>query len=404
MQAWLNRRWYGSATRCATLEPLARLYGAAVAARRRHVAPPRPLPAPVIVVGNLTVGGTGKTPLTLWLARELSRRGVAVGVISRGYGGTAAGVRVLDGGSHWREVGDEPIILARRSGCVTAVGRERTEAARAVITRGAQVVISDDGLQHLRLTRQCTVVVADGARGFGNGRLLPAGPLREPLQCLASADALVINGVSEHPSLRAAAAHFPQCVLRMDLVAGEAEALASGERRALQLFRGSPVHAVAGIGHPQRFFRALRAQGLEVIEHPFPDHHPLTLTELDFGDARPVLMTEKDAVKCEHGADARLWFVPVEAVFSESDAARLLELLVRTAETFAKAPGGSFMDARLLEILACPICKGTLLYRREASVLVCGMDRLAYPIRDGVPVMLEDEARQLSADDPLLEH
>ena len=340
MQAWLNRRWYGPPGSCAALEPLARLYGAAVAVRRRRAGAPRALPVPVIIVGNLTVGGTGKTPLTVWLAQQASRHALPAGVISRGYGGKAGGVHVLDAAADWRDVGDEPLILARRSGCVSAVGRERTEAARAVIARGARVVISDDGLQHLRLTRQCTIVVADGARGFGTGRLLPAGPLREPLQRLASADALVIQGASEHPSLRAAAAYFPPRVLRMDLVPGPAVSLASGEQRALEAFGGSPVHAVAGIGHPQRFFRELLAHGLEVLEHPFPDHHPLTAAELAFGDARPVLMTEKDAVKCAHLADPRLWFVPVEAVFSETDAACLLELLLRTAASFARPPGG----------------------------------------------------------------
>ena len=340
MQGWLNRRWYGPPGTCAALEPLARLYGAVVAARRRRAAAAPVLDAPVIIVGNLTVGGTGKTPLTVWLAQQSRRQGWPAGLISRGYGGSAGDVRVLQRDADWREVGDEPLILARRSDCVTAVGRERTEAARAVIARGARIVISDDGLQHLRLTRQCTIVVADGARGFGNGRLLPAGPLREPLERLASADALVINGASEHPSLRAAAAYFPPLVLRMDLVPGEAVALASGERRTLESFCASSVHAVAGIGHPQRFFQALRARGLKVLEHPFPDHHPLTPAELQFGDAHPVLMTEKDAVKCAHLADPRLWFVPVEAVFSEADAAGLLELLKRTAASFVAAPGG----------------------------------------------------------------
>ena len=340
MQGWLNRRWYGPPGTCAALEPLARLYGAVVAARRRRAAAAPVLDAPVIIVGNLTVGGTGKTPLTVWLAQQSSRHALPAGVISRGYGGSAGGVRVLDADADWREVGDEPLILARRSGCVTAVGRERTEAARAVIARGARVVISDDGLQHLRLTRQCTIVVADGARGFGTGRLLPAGPLREPLQGLSGADALVINGASEHPSLRAAAAYFPPRVLRMDLVPGQAVSLASGEQRALETFCGSPVHAVAGIGHPQRFFRELGARGLQVLAHPFADHHPLTPAELQFADPYPVLMTEKDAVKCAHLADPRLWFVPVEALFSEADAACLLELLLRTAASFAGAPGG----------------------------------------------------------------
>ncbi len=340
MQAWLNRRWYGSQGSCAALRPLERLYGAAVAARRARASVPSRLAAPVIVVGNLTVGGTGKTPLAVWLAAQLTRRAVPVGLISRGYGRSESRVRLLDQHCSWREVGDEPLILARNSGCVTAVGRDRVAAARAVLARGARVIVADDGLQHLALPRDCSIVVVDGARGFGNGRLLPAGPLREPLQRLAGADALVINGESEHPSLHTAAAHFPRLVLRMDLVAHEAVALGSPERRALETFRGGAVHAVAGIGHPQRFFRDLRARGIEVREHPFPDHHALTAAELDFGDDLPVLMTEKDAVKCAHTADRRLWFVPVEARFSDADAARLTELLMRVIGSFARPPGG----------------------------------------------------------------
>ncbi len=340
MQGWLNRRWYDPQRRaCAGLRPLEWLYGTVVAARRARRAP-SPLGVPVIVVGNLTVGGTGKTPLTVWLADQLGRRGLAVGLISRGYGRRDSHVRLLDQDSSWREVGDEPLILRRRTGCLTAVGRDRVAAARAVLARGARVIVSDDGLQHLPLARDVSIVVADGARGFGNGRLLPAGPLREPLQRLERVDALVINGEAEHPSLQAAAAHFPRTVLRMDLLPGPAVALDSGERRALEAFRGATVHAVAGIGHPERFFRDLRARGLEVREHPFADHHPLTAGELDFGDDLPVLMTEKDAVKCPHLAGRRAWFVPVEAAFSEADAARLLELLMRAVDSSARPPGG----------------------------------------------------------------
>ncbi len=340
MEQWLNRRWYESRRSFPGLAPLAWLYGIVEGRRRARARPPERLAAPVIVVGNLTVGGTGKTPLAVWIAKALTRRERTVGLISRGYGGAAGAVRVLCAESAWREVGDEPLILYRRSGCVTAVGRDRLAAARAVLARGAQIVVADDGLQNLALARDCAIVVADGARGFGNGMLLPAGPLREPLARLASAEVLVINGASEHPSLQTAERHYPALVVRMDLEPGAAQAVCGIGRRALEAFRGTPVHAVAGIGNPRRFFRTLRAQGLSLIEHPFPDHRPLGAADLDFGDSRPVLMTEKDAVKCAHLADSRLWFVPVEASFGQSDAARLIERLMRTIDSFEVSRGG----------------------------------------------------------------
>ena len=340
MQQWLNRRWYDAEGSCSGLAPFAWLYGRAERRRRARARPPSRLGAPVIVVGNLTTGGTGKTPLAVWIAAELTRRALAVGLISRGYGRAHSGVRVLTADSNWREVGDEPLILHRRSGCVTAVARDRMAAARAVLARGARVVVADDGLQHVALARDCAIVVVDGARGFGNGRLLPAGPLREPLERLTAADALVINGPPEHASLRNAQHHFPPTVLRMDLRAGEARGVCCEQRRSLASFRGAPVHAVAGIGHPQRFFRELRERGLELIEHPCADHRPLGAAELDFGDALPVLMTEKDAVKCAHLDDRRLWFVPVEASFGQAETDQLIELLMRTIHSFASPPGG----------------------------------------------------------------
>ena len=340
MQQWLNRRWYGPGGSSRGLAPLAWLYGTAESPRRAGAPPPQRLAAPVIVVGNLTVGGTGKTPLAVWIATALRRRDRSVGLVSRGYGRAGNAVRVLCAQSAWREVGDEPLILYRRSGCVTAVGRDRVAAARAVLALGAQVVVADDGLQNLALWHDCAIVVVDGARGFGNGKLLPAGPLREPLARLATADVLVINGAAEHPSLRAAERHYPARVVRMDLQPGAAQAVCGAGRRALEDFRGTPVHAVAAIGNPGRFFRALRARGLSLIEHPFPDHRPLGAADLDFGDARPVLMTEKDAVKCAHLADSRLWFVPVEASFDDNDTAWLIERLMRTIDSFEGFRGG----------------------------------------------------------------
>ncbi|MGB6606035.1 MAG: tetraacyldisaccharide 4'-kinase, partial [Steroidobacteraceae bacterium] len=209
----------------------------------------------------------------------------------------------------------------------TMVAADRVGAARALVARGAQVIIADDGLQHLRLARDCQIVVIDGARGFGNGRLLPAGPLREPAARLAQADVLVLNGAPEHASLATPA--LTAAALTMSLAAHEAVRLdARAPPRALSTFRGRRVHAVAGIGNPQRFFSELRSHGIEVIEHAFADHHPFTAPELRFAEELPVLMTEKDAVKCAAFADPRLWYVPVSARFSEADAHALRALVL----------------------------------------------------------------------------
>jgi tetraacyldisaccharide 4'-kinase len=277
---------------------------------------------PVVVVGNLTVGGTGKTPLTIWLARALAAQGLRVGIIARGYGGRSGrGPRRVDGATGWRDVGDEPVILARRSGCPTVVGSDRLAAARALVAENVDLILSDDGLQHLRLARDCEIVVVDGARGFGNGRLLPAGPLREATVRLRAVDAIVVNGNLTHGSLAALPAAG---VLSMQLQASEAVSVDERRRRPLASFQGERVHAVAGIGNPERFFAELRAHGIELIEHAFADHHPLSAAELAFADTLPVLMTEKDAVKCAAFAEPRWWYVPVAAQLPARDAQELL--------------------------------------------------------------------------------
>ncbi|MGH8265942.1 MAG: tetraacyldisaccharide 4'-kinase, partial [Steroidobacteraceae bacterium] len=242
-----------------------------------------------------------------------------VAIVSRGYGRGSGSARNVHPDSDWRDVGDEPVILARRTGCPTMVAADRVAAARRLIARGADVILADDGLQHLRLARDCEIVVVDGARGFGNGRLLPAGPLREPATRLRSADIVVVNGVPEHGSL--AAGVLPAGAVHMRLVAQQSVRL-DGRAPPCELaaFRGRRVHAVAGIGNPQRFFGELAVHGIEVLAHPFPDHHPYTARELTFADDLPVLMTEKDAVKCAPFANPRLWYVPVSVEFSESDA------------------------------------------------------------------------------------
>jgi tetraacyldisaccharide 4'-kinase len=321
----LERLWYGDSAGLPLLAPLGWIYGALAGARRGAyglgLLRSRRLTRPVVVVGNLTVGGTGKTPLTIYLAGELGAAKLKVGIVSRGYGRRGGDARYVHADSDWRDVGDEPVIIARRTGCPTMVAADRVAAARTLIARGADVILSDDGLQHLRLPRDCEIVVIDGSRGFGNGRLLPAGPLREPASALARADVVVVNGEPSHGSLDGV---LPAAALIMRLVPQPAVRLdGRGAPSELDAFRGRRVHAVAGIGNPQRFFRQLSDLGLEVIAHPFPDHHPFTARELDFADELPILMTEKDAVKCAPFANARLWCVPVSAAFNERDAQEL---------------------------------------------------------------------------------
>jgi len=342
MRSRLTAHWYAEPKPCSALAPLSALYGAVVALRRlayRRGWRARPkLARPVVIVGNLTVGGTGKTPLTLWLAAQLGAAGIAVGILSRGYGRRGGAVRDVTPGDDWRAVGDEPLLIANRSGCPTVVAHDRVAGAQRLIARGAQLILCDDGLQHLRLERAATVIVLDGARGLGNGRLLPAGPLREPAAQLGAGDVLVVNGAPVHPSLASLAARG--VLRRMDLVPGAAVALAGGGApRELASFAAGPVHAVAGIGNPARFFAQLRAAGLTVIEHAFPDHHAFTARELAFGDALPVLMTEKDAVKCAAFAHPSWWYVPVSARFGAADAAALLGTV--RARIGGRQPAGS---------------------------------------------------------------
>jgi tetraacyldisaccharide 4'-kinase len=345
MEQRLTKLWYRDPAGPSLLQPLSWLYAAAIRLRRnaytRRWLTAQHVGKPVVVVGNLTVGGTGKTPLVIWLARHLTERGLQVGIVSRGYGSEAGEApRLVNETSNWHDVGDEPLLLYRGTRCATLIGRDRVAAARALVARGVDVVVADDGLQHLRLARDCEIVVIDGTRGFGNGRMLPAGPLREPISRVADADVIVINGVAEHSSLRRVEIPIEARALQMTLLPGDAVRLDGREPpRSLEEFRGSSVHAVAGIGNPARFFRDLRSRGLDVMEHAFPDHHAFAPHDLSFGDALPVLMTEKDAVKCASFADPRLWSVPTTATFSEVQARELLDHVMRKIESLSSVGG-----------------------------------------------------------------
>ncbi|MGH8184841.1 MAG: tetraacyldisaccharide 4'-kinase [Rhodanobacteraceae bacterium] len=309
----LQRRWYQPDTPPAwwTL-PLARLYGGVSGIRRwlyrRGVLRTQHLPVPVIVVGNITAGGTGKTPLTIALVEALRARGRKPGVVSRGYGGSAREPTLLGAQPDPTVVGDEPALIKLRTGVPVAVGAKRFEVAKLLTDQGVDVVIADDGLQHYALARDVEICVVDGPRRFGNGRLLPAGPLREPESRLQSVDFMVCNGSDPN------AGEVP-----MALALAEAAAVADPSRRQpLAAFAGRRVHAVAGIGNPERFFETLRGQGIDVLQHAFADHHRYAPADLAFGDELSVLMTEKDAVKCHAFAQPGWWSVPVSAALPDT--------------------------------------------------------------------------------------
>jgi tetraacyldisaccharide 4'-kinase len=256
----------------------------------------------VIVVGNLTVGGSGKTPLVVWIAEFLLREGWVPGIVSRGHGAKLEEPRAATVASTASEVGDEPILLSRRAGCPVWVGPDRAQVAARLraVHEDVNVLILDDGLQHYAMRRDVEIAVVD-ARGFGNGFLLPAGPLREPRFRLRTVDAVV--------SHRSHTKGFSM-ELHGDTVHRMTDAR---ERRHLEVFAGQRVHAVAGIGDPNRFFLHLGKAGLKVLPHPFPDHHPFTPKDLEFGDDLPVLLTEKDAVKLRSVARPGWWVLPVSA-------------------------------------------------------------------------------------------
>ena len=304
----LQASWYGTRGAPLWTYPLAWLYGALTALRRglyrigwlRSTT----LPVPVVVVGNITAGGTGKTPLTLALVRALTARGWRPGVVSRGYGGTQREPALLDDHPDPARYGDEPCLI-RASGVPVAVGGDRPAAAALLLQAGCNVVIADDGLQHYALARDVEICVVDGVRRFGNGRLLPAGPLREPLSRLRQVDFLVCNG-------EAGEGEYP-----MHLAGGTAVSLTEGATRPLSDFGGQTVYAVAAIGHPERFFQSLRAQGLTVIGHAFADHHAFVPQDLAVAGDAPLLMTDKDAIKCQSFARPVWWRVPVRAVLDD---------------------------------------------------------------------------------------
>ncbi|MAT66569.1 MAG: tetraacyldisaccharide 4'-kinase [Gammaproteobacteria bacterium] len=320
----LDRLWYQGHPLALALTPLALLYCAVVWLRRRAyqlgLLPSHRLGVPVIVVGNITAGGTGKTPLIAWLATWLRAQGYTPGIIARGYGGRARQwPQQVRPDSDPRTVGDEPVLLARRTGCPMAVGPDRAAAARALLEHSdCDIIISDDGLQHYALARDIEIAVVDGDRRYGNGFCLPAGPLREPRSRLKDINLIVCNGT---PGRGEFGMHY---------VPGNLVNVHDPDRQQpLEQLRGQSVDAVAGIGHPERFFRLLERQGLTCRkQRTFPDHHAWRETDFAFADAHtPVVMTEKDAVKCERLARDNLWYLPIQAELDPRIETRLQRLI-----------------------------------------------------------------------------
>jgi tetraacyldisaccharide 4'-kinase len=301
-----------------TLLPLSLLFGALVFTRRAlyrsGLKKTYHAPVPVVIVGNITVGGTGKTPLVIWLAEFLKNQGYKPGIVSRGCGGDKK-MKVVDKNSSPATAGDEAVLIARRTDCVVVTGIDRVAAVQKLLAEyDCDIVISDDGLQHYRLGRQVEIAMVDGKRRFGNQSLLPAGPLREPVSRLQGVDFVVTQ---QH----AQADEF-EMQLQGDMVCAVNNTVLT---KSLHAFKQSTVHAVAALGNPQRFFDGLRAQGITVIEHRFPDHYHFKKEDLYFADELPVIMTEKDAVKCINLVDQRHWYLPVQAVMSPIFSERLLK-------------------------------------------------------------------------------
>jgi tetraacyldisaccharide 4'-kinase len=319
----LDRLWYGRRRWWhALLFPFSMLFSGAVVIRRCYLQWffQQMFSVPIIVVGNITVGGVGKTPLVLALAKEFTRHGLRVGIVSRGYGSHVGAdpyeVHLED---HADVVGDEPLLLAKRAGCPVVIAPQRTKAVQYLLDiHQSQIIISDDGLQHYAMGRAIEIVVMDGLRGLGNGFFLPAGPLREGACRLKSADFIVINGelssraeVSECVQ-KMRAHHVDTMIYGMEIQPGEFTQVMSGKTMCLSDLE-SPVAAVAAIGHPQRFFATLDALGLPFHAYAFPDHYSFQKNDLERVLEKTVVMTEKDAVKCLPFATDRMYFLPVEA-------------------------------------------------------------------------------------------
>ena len=306
---WLQHLWYRITPLHLILFPISLIFRALVGMRhalyRNGILQSHKLSIPVVVIGNISVGGTGKTPLTLALAQQLIERGRHPLIVSRGYGSSAQQPQRVTSMNDAQQVGDEPLLMARRELCPVWIGRDRAATAQLAILAHPQcdVVLCDDGLQHYRLQRDVEITVVDQQRGYGNGWLLPAGPLREPISRLLLVDVVVVNGD-----------HAPADQYLMQLNGATFYNLLNPKQTATPAdFQSTNNHAVAGIGNPQRYFDHLKNLGIQFTPHAFPDHHAYHTGDLSFSDCDAILLTEKDAVKCNTLADKRYWVLRVDA-------------------------------------------------------------------------------------------
>lgn len=320
---WIQAQWQKKGLFALLMLPLSGLYCLIMSWRRSAYAAGLlktfPVCCPVIVVGNVSVGGTGKTPLVMWLVQHLVDAGYRPGVISRGYGGTATGLpMMLTGDTPASVAGDEPVMIATKTGCPVVIAPDRVAAASMLLaSTDCNVIISDDGLQHLRLQRDIEIAVIASDNIAGNGWCLPAGPLREPSSVLKGIDIVVSR-----------ARYSNRTNWHLNLQAGDCASVVTPEvQRTLESFNGTTVHAVAGIGNPDPFYDSLRSAGLDVIEHRFPDHYAYKAADLEFSDGHAVVMTEKDAVKCKEFASPDWWSLTVSAVVDEGILKKILNTL-----------------------------------------------------------------------------
>ncbi|MDH5357772.1 MAG: tetraacyldisaccharide 4'-kinase [Gammaproteobacteria bacterium] len=308
---WLISSWYHPHPVRWILSPLSGLYCLLIWVRQQlyclGIFKQHQLSVPVIIVGNISVGGTGKTPFVIWLAKRLQQAGYRPGIVSRGYGGKAKQYpQQVTPHSDPKIVGDEPVIISRHTNCPMAVAPNRVSAGQMLLKHyDCDIIIADDGLQHYALGRDIEIAIVDGSRLFGNHYCLPAGPLREPISRLKKTDFIVHNGSQSSPEFNMTLSQRHAINLSDPTLAKE-----------LDYFKNKTVHAIAGIGNPTCFFKQLTDQGISITPHPFTDHHSFVAKDLYFNDDNPILMTEKDAVKCQQFANKNMWYIPIEATIS----------------------------------------------------------------------------------------